>query len=466
MRFPTLPIWSAKKRSAASAPKVVKDRSQVRVGIPKVLNIWTTHQFWVGFLRNIGIESENIVFSSDTSEEQGREFGKGRGTVDCCYPVKAISGHYGELVFGQKKKIDILLSPMIHSLPSILHGHVVDTVTCTRVMAGPENIKAGFLKERDVFGEAGIVYSSPFVSLGDRHMVVEQLHSSLKDVFNLELEETERAVKAGFEALDAFTDKARKASRDILTWCATNQKPCILVLARPYHMDIGIGHEIEGDLQAHGYPILWLQYLPGDEDLMNWLFEADLQGGTHQESLRHPGRVDVLLQQQHQRNHVGSESRGALPVDHLRGAAFQLRMRHGPADLHADAENCGSDRNTVLQVRRSRFHQARRRHQDSHRDHRPLHAEVREQDHAAEAGVPVAELPAGNSASVRADASVGRSRRDSGHRGCSGAAILRGLVNSATIFDACRYYFAKRRTLKEIGSPITIICTSSPRIRS
>ena len=144
------------------------------------------------------------MFSSDTSEEQGREFGKGRGTVDCCYPVKCISGHYGELVFGQKKKIDILLSPMIHSLPSILHGHVVDTVTCTRVMAGPESIKAGFLKERDVFGEAGITYASPFVSLGDRHMVVEQLHTSLKDVFNLELEETERAVKAGFAALDSF----------------------------------------------------------------------------------------------------------------------------------------------------------------------------------------------------------------------------------------------------------------------
>ena len=51
MRFPTLPIWSAKKRSVAS-PLPTKDRSQVRVGIPKVLNVWTTHQFWVGFLRD------------------------------------------------------------------------------------------------------------------------------------------------------------------------------------------------------------------------------------------------------------------------------------------------------------------------------------------------------------------------------------------------------------------------------
>ncbi len=270
--------WISNKKKP-SAPPRIKDRSQLRVGIPKVLNIWTTHQFWVGFLKSLGVAPENIVWSSDTSEEQGREFGKGRGTVDCCYPVKCMSGHYGELVFGQKKKINILLSPMIHSLPSVLHGHVVDTVTCTRVMAGPENIKSGFLKEGDVFGDNGIVYASPFVSLGDRHMVTEQLQLALKDTFDLDLEETERAVQAGFVALDNFTAKARAQSREILNWCAKNQKPCILVLARPYHMDTGIGHEIEGELQAHGYPILWLQYLPGDEDLMNWLFERDLREG-------------------------------------------------------------------------------------------------------------------------------------------------------------------------------------------
>jgi predicted nucleotide-binding protein (sugar kinase/HSP70/actin superfamily) len=281
MPIRTLQTWFARKGSAATkvAARKTKDRSQLRVGIPKVLNIWTTHQFWVGFLRELGVESENIIFSSDTSEEQGREFGKGRGTVDCCYPVKAMSGHYGELIFGQKKKINILLSPMIHSLPSVLHGHVVDTVTCTRVMAGPENIKSGFLKERDVFADNNVIHASPFVSLGDRHMVTDQLYTSLKDAFDLDKEETERAVQAGFAALDDLTERARKQGRDILTWCAKNQKPCILVLARPYHMDTGIGHEIEADIQAYGYPILWLQYLPGDMDLMNWLFEADLRDG-------------------------------------------------------------------------------------------------------------------------------------------------------------------------------------------
>ncbi|MGC2765610.1 MAG: acyl-CoA dehydratase activase-related protein [Candidatus Acidiferrum sp.] len=330
MPIQMLPTWFAKKRSAAPPPP--KDRSRLRVGVPKVLNIWTTHQFWVGFLKALGVASENIVFSSDTSEEQGREFGKGRGTVDCCYPVKCISGHYGELIFGQKKKINILFSPMIHSLPSILHGHVVDTVTCTRVMAGPENIKAGFMKERDVFVENDIVYASPFVSLGDRDMVTEQLYSSLKDIFELDEEETERAVQAGFKALDNFTARARQHSRDILTWCAKNQKPCILVLARPYHMDTGIGHEIEAELQAHGYPILWLQYLPGDEDLMNWLFQADLRDGT----IRSP--FDIA--------DVWTSSYSSNTNEIMWGAKFAARCPWVTCVVRLSSYECGMDQPT------------------------------------------------------------------------------------------------------------------------
>ena len=68
------------------------------MGIPRVLNLWSTHQFWIGFLGALGIDARQIEFSSDSSEDQAREFAKGRGTVDCCYPVKCVSGHYGELL--------------------------------------------------------------------------------------------------------------------------------------------------------------------------------------------------------------------------------------------------------------------------------------------------------------------------------------------------------------------------------
>jgi predicted nucleotide-binding protein (sugar kinase/HSP70/actin superfamily) len=246
-----------------------------------VLNVWSTHQFWLGFLTALGFDPRHIVFSSDTAEEQGREYGRGRGTVDCCYPVKCISGHYGELLFGQKRKIDILLSPMIRSLPSFLKDHVVDSLACPRVMAAPENIKAGFMREKDEFAEQRVKYVSPFVSLAEPAIVPKQLHRALKEAIpGLFLEETKRAVAAGYVALETFNRRMRQKGREILEWCARNDYPCILVLARPYHMDPGIGHEIEADLQAYGYPILWVQYFPTDPDLMDWLFGDEVRSGA------------------------------------------------------------------------------------------------------------------------------------------------------------------------------------------
>src|ERR1051325_2348123 len=95
----TLLKWSARQPSAASrSPEPQgKPRERLRVGIPRVLNVWSAHQFWWGFCEALGIDARRLEFSSDSSEEQSRQFGKGRGVVDCCYPVKCISGHSGEL---------------------------------------------------------------------------------------------------------------------------------------------------------------------------------------------------------------------------------------------------------------------------------------------------------------------------------------------------------------------------------
>ena len=268
--------WSAK------TPSVTPEyRSKLRIGIPRVLNIWSTHQFWVGLFETLGVEPRKIVFSSDTSEEQGRAFAKGRGTVDCCYPVKSISGHYGELLARDKhRKIDVLFSPMIYSLPSFMKGQVLDTLACPRVMAAPENIKAGFIKEKDAFAERGVRYVAPLASLGDPTLVPKQLYPALKEIFpELTLDETKAAVRKGYDALDAINRQARQRGRTILEQCAAEDKPCLLVIARPYHMDPGIGHEIEVDLQAYGYPILWTQYFPTDPDLLDWIFAADLKAG-------------------------------------------------------------------------------------------------------------------------------------------------------------------------------------------
>lgn len=329
-----LPRWFARTPSADPA-----SRSSLRVGIPRVLNSWSTHRFWWGLLTALGIDPGHIVFSSETSEEQFRQHGKGRGTVDCCYPVKCVSGHYGELVFGQRHGLDILLSPMIATLPSFLQGGVAGTLACPRVMAAPENIRAGFLKERDVFAENGIRHVAPLVSLGEPKIVPRQLFEALADVLpGLTLPETRRAVTAGYDALETFNRGLRDRSRDILAACARADQPCLLVLGRPYHMDPGIGHEIDVDLQAFGYPVVWLQYLPTAPDLVDWLFDADVRAGI----IRSP--FDIA--------DVWPSSYSSNTNELLWGAKFAARLPWIACVIRLSSYECGMDQPTYTPVQR------------------------------------------------------------------------------------------------------------------
>jgi predicted nucleotide-binding protein (sugar kinase/HSP70/actin superfamily) len=303
-----------------------------------VLNLWSTHQFWIGFLEALGIGAKRIEFSSDTSEEQARQFGKGRGTVDCCYPVKCVSGHYGELLAKDRHhKIDILLSPMICSVPSYLGGHVAASLACPRVMAAPENIKAGFLKEKDVFAEHGVRYVAPLVALDDPPLVPRQLFTALRDVIpGLTPEETRKASEAGFKALEAYAARLRSQAREVLRQCATQDKPALLVLARPYHMDAGIGHEIEVDLQAHGYPVLWTQYVPLDDDLLQWMFGPDIAAG-------HIGSPLEI-------GDVWPSSYSANTNEILWAAKFAARMPWIACVVRLSSYECGMDQPTYTPV--------------------------------------------------------------------------------------------------------------------
>jgi len=330
---------SASPEGVASSAPLAKPRELLRVGLPRTLNLWSTHQFWVGFLTALGIDPRRIEFSSDTSNEQGREFGMGRGTVDCCYPVKCMSGHYGELLARDKRPIDILITPMIAALPSFLDGHVIGSLSCPRVMAAPENIRAGFECSGDAFAEHGVRHVAPLVNLDEPRLAARQLHAALKPVLpGLSSAETQRAVSAGMQALADFGARIRARSLEILEQCARTNQPCLLVLARPYHMDPGIGHEIEVDLQGCGYPVLWSQYLPTDEALLRWMFRADLDVGR----IKSP--LDIA--------DVWPSSYSANTNEILWGAKFAARMPWVACVVRLSSYECGMDQPTYTPVQR------------------------------------------------------------------------------------------------------------------
>lgn len=238
--------------------------------------MWSTHRFWLGLLLELGVKPRNIVLSADTSEAQFRQYAKGRVAVETCFPAKCLSGHVGQLLMGQRRPLDLILCPMIYSLPRFLSGQVQDTLTCSRDMGAVESMKSSFVDEG---GGSGARLLTPLVCLGEPAIAERQLAEDLAEPFGVRRRDVVRAVQAGYRRLRTFDFEMRRRSLEILSRCARQGSPCIGVLARPYHMDPGIGHRIVDALQREGYPLLWNQYFPNDETLLNWLFAADLEAG-------------------------------------------------------------------------------------------------------------------------------------------------------------------------------------------
>jgi hypothetical protein len=56
-----------------------------------------------------------------------------------------------------------------------------------------------------------------------------------------------------------------------------------VLLARPYHNDPGMNHEIPDELQKLGYPIFTIHSLPIDDEIVRPLFQSDIDAGFIQD---------------------------------------------------------------------------------------------------------------------------------------------------------------------------------------
>jgi predicted nucleotide-binding protein (sugar kinase/HSP70/actin superfamily) len=148
------------------------------------------------------------------------------------------------------------------------------------VTVTPETAKAAFTKEADIFAEQGVVYLDPLIDFSDAKLLGQQLFQALDPLLGLSPEENARAIEVGFRELAAFEGSIRARARAVLDELERDRRIGIVVLARPYHHDPGLNHEILEEFQKLGYPVFSQSTLPLDEDLLERLFGDEVRAGA------------------------------------------------------------------------------------------------------------------------------------------------------------------------------------------
>ncbi len=321
------PIRRGFRRSGeASASR----RQSMRIGIPRVLNLYSAAPLFRAYFETLGIPSQNICFSTVSSEEMYQEGAK-YGSVDPCYPSKVAQSHIHQLLFQThkppEKPLDFIFFPSITHVPTFV-DRTLDSTSCPIVAGTPNVMKSAFTKEVQFFAERGIDYVDGAVTLDERVYLKRQMFELWGERLGVTEDESDFAMDQGWAALEQFDREIQRRGLEVLEQVEADNKIAILMLGRPYHLDPGLNHDIFEEFQALGYPVLSIRSLPKNHAWLSRWFEDDLG----EQSITSP--TDI--------NDVWPENYSTNSVQKVWAAKFAARHPN-VAVLDLSSFKCGHD---------------------------------------------------------------------------------------------------------------------------
>jgi predicted nucleotide-binding protein (sugar kinase/HSP70/actin superfamily) len=314
-----------------SSEEAIKRRKTLRVGIPRVLNVYSTAPFFRAYFEVLGLGRSNIVFSDATSEEMWVEGGK-YGSIDPCFPSKVAQAHVHNLLFHhhepeRKRQLNYIFFPILTHVNNFVED-TQDNASCPIVAGTPDVMKAAFTKEVDFFAQRGIEYLAPALSFQEPILLASRMFETFGQRLDITEDENDHACREAWKAFDAFDKDLQEKGRAILETVEAEDRIAILVLNRPYHSDPGLNHGIPEEFQVLGYPILSIRSIPKGREYLDRYFKEELESG----------KIKTPLEL----NHVWPENYSVNSAQKVWGAVFAA---HHPnvAVLDLSSFKCGHD---------------------------------------------------------------------------------------------------------------------------
>jgi predicted CoA-substrate-specific enzyme activase len=252
------------------------------VGIPRVLNMYSTAPFFRGYFEALGVGQ--LVFS-DFSSREHYSMSSGRGSIDPCYPSKIAISHIHDLLY--IKRVTHIFFPCLRMLSRQIRTDM-NPWSCPVVAATPEVVKAAFTVDKDEFAAKGVVYMDPVLDLGETDVLERQMYASVRKQFRISRQENRKALLFAWDQMQSAHRAVQARAEQTLEGLVKNGEIGIVFLGRPYHNDPGINHGILEQLNRCGYHIYTIDSLPKSGFLTRRLFERDIAEGL----IEHPLEID------------------------------------------------------------------------------------------------------------------------------------------------------------------------------
>lgn len=249
-----LNIFDYKRQILFNRESEILSTDKIRIGIPRVLNIYENFPFWHSLLSNCGFQ---VVLSDESSHQL---YKKGVGALmsdNICFPAKLAHGHIVNLI---EKKVDRIFLPFVVYEKSE-HKKSANSYNCPIVTGYSE-----VLKNTTLLAEStDIPFDSPAINFNDLNLLRKACWKYCKQLgvnsttFNLAFNES-------LIAQNEFKTQVKAKNIEIFDYAKNNNKLIVLVASHPYHIDHFIHQQVSQILSDLGVSVINEDIAFGEEN--------------------------------------------------------------------------------------------------------------------------------------------------------------------------------------------------------
>jgi len=204
----------------------------LKIGIPRVLNIYENFPFWAKLFTELGFE---VVLSDKSSPELCN---LGSGTVmsdNICFPAKLTHGHIINLI---NKGVDRIFYPMV-SFESIDFPDATNSFNCPIVTGYPDVIKRTINPEKT----HNIKFDTINISFKDEALLFKSCYNYFSQ-FSIGKKEFTNAFNLAKKEQEDYKKTLKKKAEEIISKNEKSNTKYLILAGRPYHIDPLINHGI------------------------------------------------------------------------------------------------------------------------------------------------------------------------------------------------------------------------------
>jgi len=227
---------------------------KLTIGIPRVLNQFENFPFWNTLFVECGIKvqlsspSSNVVFQKGTAHIMSENL---------CFPAKLVSGHIMDLI---EAGVDRIFFPMVFYEENSFSDSA-NSYNCPVVSGYADVVHSVIDPQR----KHDIPLDMPAINLDDKKLLKKACLAYLSGL-GIPNRVVRRAFEVALESQKQFKVQVRALAAEILENAKAKERPVILLLGRPYHIDPLINHKIPDILTGFGVDVITEDSVPLEPD--------------------------------------------------------------------------------------------------------------------------------------------------------------------------------------------------------